>query len=134
MRSGATLKMVTLAQLAAELRRRLASTTDAAASFHDEAEAAIGSADVSDILDTDDPEGANAEESLMLAVAADEQVEEIRHALHKVDLGTYGVCEDCGRRIPVARLRALPATPVCIDCSRRRSADRFRPGPAFADD
>jgi RNA polymerase-binding transcription factor DksA len=129
MRSGATLGRTTLSRLAAELRRRLAATTEAASGFHDEAEAAIGSADVSDILDADDPEGANAEESLMLAVAADEQVEEIRQALRKIDLGTYGVCEDCGRRIPLERLRAIPATPVCIECSRRRSADHHRPAP-----
>ena len=30
------------------------------------------------------------------------------HALTKFALGTYGICEDCGRPIPAARLKALP--------------------------
>lgn len=33
---------------------------------------------------------------------------EVENALAKFDAGTYGVCEVCGRPIPLARLRALP--------------------------
>src|SRR5690348_9349610 len=33
---------------------------------------------------------------------------EVENALSKFDLGTYGVCEVCGRPIPPARLRAIP--------------------------
>jgi RNA polymerase-binding transcription factor len=33
---------------------------------------------------------------------------EVEHALSKFALGTYGVCEECGRPIPVARLRVMP--------------------------
>ncbi|HEU5441125.1 MAG TPA: TraR/DksA C4-type zinc finger protein [Ktedonobacterales bacterium] len=33
---------------------------------------------------------------------------EIEHALGKFDAGTYGICEECGRPIPLARLRVLP--------------------------
>lgn len=33
---------------------------------------------------------------------------EVEHALGKFALGTYGICEACGRPIPVARLRAVP--------------------------
>ncbi len=42
------------------------------------------------------------------------QVEEIDRALSKIDEGTYGICEDCGKAIPVERLRALPATRYCV--------------------
>ncbi|MDD5742193.1 MAG: TraR/DksA C4-type zinc finger protein [Candidatus Peribacteraceae bacterium] len=31
--------------------------------------------------------------------------------------GTYGICEGCGLNIPVARLEAIPETPVCIKCA-----------------
>jgi RNA polymerase-binding transcription factor len=33
---------------------------------------------------------------------------EVEHALAKFDAGTYGICEECGRPIPLARLRVLP--------------------------
>lgn len=33
---------------------------------------------------------------------------EVEHALSKFALGTYGLCEVCGKPIPVARLRVMP--------------------------
>jgi DnaK suppressor protein len=32
--------------------------------------------------------------------------------------GTYGQCEVCGGRIPLARLEALPYATMCIACQR----------------
>ena len=40
---------------------------------------------------------------------------EVERALAKVDDGTYGVCEVCGREIAEARLEAMPATRYCIE-------------------
>ena len=37
-----------------------------------------------------------------------EQLEEVEHALQKIDEGTYGVCEETGEQIPVERLKAMP--------------------------
>jgi DnaK suppressor protein len=45
--------------------------------------------------------------------------QEIDAALDRLGAGTYGICEDCRRPIPVARLRVLPATRRCLDCARR---------------
>lgn len=45
-------------------------------------------------------------------------VEEIDLALQRVSAGGYGTCLRCGERIPVARLRALPATRYCVDCAK----------------
>lgn len=36
------------------------------------------------------------------------QLAEINHALAKFATGDYGICEECGRPIPLARLRVLP--------------------------
>jgi RNA polymerase-binding transcription factor DksA len=36
------------------------------------------------------------------------QLGEVEHALAKFATGTYGICERCGRPIPLARLRVLP--------------------------
>jgi DnaK suppressor protein len=35
--------------------------------------------------------------------------------LKRLDEGTYGVCEACGREIPVARLDARPEARFCVD-------------------
>lgn len=44
-----------------------------------------------------------------------EQLDDIDHALQKMDDGTYGQCEVCGKAIAEARLEAMPATRFCID-------------------
>ena len=44
---------------------------------------------------------------------------EVNEALHKVDQGTYGLCETCGKPIAEKRLRALPGATHCIECQSR---------------
>ena len=48
------------------------------------------------------------ERDLALSAQALAAVEEIDHTLLKLDNGTYGICENCGRMIVKARLEALP--------------------------
>jgi len=40
------------------------------------------------------------------------------HALDRAAKGQLERCDDCGGRIPLARLRALPGTSVCVACAR----------------
>jgi RNA polymerase-binding protein DksA len=47
------------------------------------------------------------------------ELDEIDAAQARLEAGTYGVCETCGRAIPLARLRALPTARNCLDCQRR---------------
>jgi RNA polymerase-binding protein DksA len=49
-----------------------------------------------------------------------EDLVEVRDALKRIDAGTYGKCEVCGREIDSARLDAVPATKYCIDDARAR--------------
>lgn len=42
---------------------------------------------------------------------------ETEAALKKIDDGTYGQCERCGKPIATARLEAIPYTPYCIECA-----------------
>ena len=56
------------------------------------------------------------ERDLALSAQARAAVEEIDRALRKMDLGTYGVCERCGKPIPKARLKALPYAALCVAC------------------
>jgi RNA polymerase-binding transcription factor DksA len=44
-------------------------------------------------------------------------IKDIDTALTRIDEGTYGTCEHCGKAIPEARLQALPATSRCVDCA-----------------
>lgn len=42
----------------------------------------------------------------------------IQAAQQRIREGTYGICEGCGANIPMARLDAIPETPVCIKCAQ----------------
>jgi DnaK suppressor protein len=44
--------------------------------------------------------------------------ERIERALAKLDEGTYGVCDECGRAVAAGRLRAAPESALCIRCAR----------------
>ncbi|MET3683624.1 RNA polymerase-binding protein DksA [Alkalibacillus flavidus] len=46
---------------------------------------------------------------------AKEQLEEIDHALAKMDNGTYGICERTGEPIPLERLQAMPTARFTIE-------------------
>ena len=52
-----------------------------------------------------------------------EQVEaelaDVEHALQRLDEGTYGICEACGKPIGDARLDAMPAARLCLDDQAR---------------
>ncbi len=48
-----------------------------------------------------------------------ENLGEVERALAKMDDGTYGRCEACGKEIAEARLEAMPATRLCIDHAGR---------------
>ncbi len=41
-------------------------------------------------------------------------LEKIEKALERMDEGTYGICERCGKPIEKARLKALPYANLCI--------------------
>ncbi len=41
----------------------------------------------------------------------------IESALERIEDGTYGQCEECGVKIPKARLNAIPFAPLCVKCA-----------------
>jgi RNA polymerase-binding transcription factor DksA len=49
-----------------------------------------------------------------------ETLNDIDNALTKIDAGTYGQCEECGKPIGDARLEAMPAARLCIACASAR--------------
>ena len=53
-----------------------------------------------------------------LAEVESRELGSIENALERMREGTYGQCEFCGGKIPLARLDALPYATMCIGCQR----------------
>ena len=71
--------------------------------------------------------GANLSETdrseAVLAVAR-RQRSDVLDALHRIDLGTYGTCVDCGGPVAEGRLEAKPEAARCVACQGK--LDRMR--------
>ena len=46
---------------------------------------------------------------------------DVERALVKIEDGTYGICDRCGRLIPEARLEARSWSVLCVDCASLRT-------------
>jgi RNA polymerase-binding transcription factor DksA len=60
-----------------------------------------------------------------------DEMREIDAAMGRLGAGTYGTCESCRGSIPLARLRAIPATRRCLSCEtarEHRTPGEARPG------
>ncbi len=53
-----------------------------------------------------------------LAELESRELNQVERAIARLKQGTYGLCEGCQRRIPVARLNALPFSTTCVQCQR----------------
>jgi RNA polymerase-binding transcription factor DksA len=82
-----------------------------------------------------------------LSVLAKEQdaLYEIEQALRRIHVGSYGICEMSSRKIPTARLEAIPFARLTVECQAQWEKEygnrRFRPsnevgfsGGKYADD
>ncbi|WP_435526719.1 TraR/DksA family transcriptional regulator [Microbacterium aurantiacum] len=74
--------------------------------------------------DEHDPDGAplSGEWSRLegLRAEVDRELTDIDAAFARVDDGTYGICRDCGRAIPVGRLEVRPTADRCVACASAR--------------
>jgi DnaK suppressor protein len=57
-----------------------------------------------------------ADAGLAVADLKRAQLTNLDEALSRLEKGTYGVCEGCGGRIGMERLKLVPFTPCCIEC------------------
>lgn len=55
-----------------------------------------------------------------LEEGAERRLEQVDRALRRIDEGTYGICEACGKPIAEERLRAVPWATLCIDDQRKQ--------------
>lgn len=44
-------------------------------------------------------------------------IDDIKKTLQRIEDGSYGLCECCGKAINPLRLQALPASTCCIECA-----------------
>lgn len=78
------------------------------------------------------------EKDLSILEQVEAELADIEHALHRLDDGTYGTCEVCGKPIPDERLEAMPAARLCLEHQAeaerevRFSGERADVGPGRA--
>jgi len=47
-------------------------------------------------------------------------LKKIEEALRRIEDGTYGICEVCGKPIGYERLKLRPVATLCIECKRKQ--------------
>jgi len=55
------------------------------------------------------------EKDLSILERIEAELNDVEHALRRLDDGTYGRCEACGKPIGEERLEAMPAARFCLD-------------------
>ncbi|MFC8829069.1 TraR/DksA family transcriptional regulator [Streptomyces sp. NPDC057137] len=60
------------------------------------------------------------EHEMSLAANAREMVEQTERALLRLDAGTYGLCEVCGKPIGKARMQAFPRATLCVEDKQKQ--------------
>jgi len=108
-----------------QVRRRLADETDELRTEIGKVESDIADRlgdSVSNAGDDQADVGAKTyerEHELSLTYNARDLLAQSEHALARIDAGSYGSCESCGRPIGKARLKAFPRATLCVDCKQR---------------
>jgi RNA polymerase-binding transcription factor DksA len=93
------------ALLLSELEQRTTQATESRAT----AAGLVGQGDSDSLLERELAESA--------AKLADEAAAEIRAALDRIELGTYGRCQRCQGAIAPERLEAIPHARLCVTCT-----------------
>ena len=66
------------------------------------------------------------EKDISILEQVEAELDDVEHALRRLDEGSYGICEACGKPIPEERLQALPATRFCLE-HQAEAERRVRP-------
>jgi DnaK suppressor protein len=56
------------------------------------------------------------EKRLTLENRIRQEIASVEHALEKIEEGTSGLCDNCGKKIDPERLEALPQANLCLNC------------------
>jgi DnaK suppressor protein len=55
--------------------------------------------------------------TLSLLGSENDALDQIEAAIERIEDGSYGQCEECGAKIPKARLKAVPYATFCVECA-----------------
>lgn len=68
--------------------------------------------------DPGDQASAESDRNFLIRLKEREQklIKKIDLALEQIKIGTFGMCEDCGKEIGFKRLKARPVATLCIEC------------------
>lgn len=70
-----------------------------------------------------DEEADDAQEydnALSLEYTLELKLRDAELALEKIQKGTYGICENCGKEIERERLQAVPEARLCLKCNNEK--------------
>jgi len=70
--------------------------------------------------DTDAAEQFGHARSTALRNELAKKIVQTKKALTSIKIGTYGICEDCGKMIDTDRLVVYPEATKCISCEEKR--------------
>lgn len=96
--------------LVLEIGRRSKASTESAAQ------------DIGDILDSVSEERTR-ELDLILTDREKRKLAQIDDAIDRIEESTYGLCEECGVKIPKARLKVLPFAKYCVECQEKNERE-----------
>jgi RNA polymerase-binding transcription factor DksA len=68
------------------------------------------------------------EKNVSLLEQVDDELQEIGTAFQRLERGTYGTCQACGKPIGDARLEAMPATRFCVEDQAKAERQAGYPG------
>jgi len=97
-------------ELVQEIGRRSKASTESAAQ------------DIGDILDSVSEERTR-ELDLILTDREKRKLAQIDDAIDRIEESTYGLCEECGVKIPKARLKVLPFAKYCVECQEKNERE-----------
>ena len=78
--------------------------------------------DIGDILDSVSEERTR-ELDLILTDREKRKLAQIDDAIDRIEENTYGLCEECGVKIPKARLKVLPFAIFCVECQEKNERE-----------
>lgn len=70
----------------------------------------------------------NRERDLSILEQVEAELRDVERAMKRLDDGTYGSCEACGKPIADERLAAMPAARFCVDDQAKAEHESHPPG------
>ena len=69
----------------------------------------------------------NFEQEFTLSLMQTEEgtLGQIEVSLERLEEGVYGLCDECGAKIPKTRLNAIPYTTLCVKCAEQQEQGQF---------